>query len=239
MLLTALAILTSHSRGAFLASAAMGFYFFLKSPRKLSLGLAMLIAVPVLLSMMPEAWFERMETIQTYDRDASAMGRINAWWFAWRLALEHPFVGGGFMAFSPEIFAQYAPVPDDFHDAHSIFFEVLAEHGFIGLALFLALGILAFRSASWVVRHAKVHPQLTWASNLAAMCQVSLIGYVVGGAFLGLAYFDLYYHLVAMIVLTRVRVEQVLAEDKRTGTIAEQPLVESETTQLPAERNAS
>jgi len=42
-----------------------------------------------------------------------------------------------------------------------------------------------------------------------------------------------------MIVLTRVRVEQVLAEDKRTGTIAEQPLVESETTQLPAERNAS
>ena len=33
----------------------------------------------------------------------------------------------------PEMFARYAPDPDDVHDAHSIYFEVLGEHGFVGL----------------------------------------------------------------------------------------------------------
>ena len=33
------------------------------------------------------------------------------------------------------------------------------------------------------------------------MTQVSMIGYAVGGAFLGLSYFDLYYHLIAIIVV--------------------------------------
>ena len=46
------------------------------------------------------------------------------------------------------------------------------------------------------------HPELEWASELAAMTQVSVVGYAVGGMFLGLAYFDLYYHLVAILVLT-------------------------------------
>ena len=41
-------------------------------------------------------------------------------------------------------------------------------------------------------------------SDLAAMLQVSLIGYAASGAFLGLAYFDLYYHLIALIVILRV-----------------------------------
>jgi hypothetical protein len=40
-----------------------------------------------------------------------------------------------------------------------------------------------------------------WASDLAAMIQVSLIGYAVGGAFLGLAYFDLPYHLMIIVLL--------------------------------------
>jgi len=33
------------------------------------------------------------------------------------------------------------------------------------------------------------------------MIQVSLIGYAAGGAFLGMAYFDLPYHLVIILVL--------------------------------------
>jgi len=36
---------------------------------------------------------------------------------------------------------------------------------------------------------------------LAAMCQVSLVGYAVGGAFLSLAYFDLPYNILVMLVV--------------------------------------
>ena len=36
------------------------------------------------------------------------------------------------------------------------------------------------------------------------MVQVSLIGYLVGGAFLSLSYFDFPYNLMTLVVLTRV-----------------------------------
>jgi probable O-glycosylation ligase (exosortase A-associated) len=113
-------------------------------------------------------------------------------------------LGGGFEAFRPEMFAAYAPNPSMVHDAHSIFFEVLGEHGFVGLALFLLLGVMTWRSASWIIRHARGHPQKRWAADLAAMVQVSLVGYASAGAFLGLAYFDFYYTLVATVILIRI-----------------------------------
>ena len=36
--------------------------------------------------------------------------------------------------------------------------------------------------------------------SLANMCQVALIGYAIGGAFLSLAYFDLPYSIVVVLV---------------------------------------
>ena len=40
------------------------------------------------------------------------------------------------------------------------------------------------------------------------MCQVALAGYAVGGAFLSLAYFDLPYDVMVLIVLTRIWVQK-------------------------------
>ncbi|MDO8706945.1 MAG: putative O-glycosylation ligase, exosortase A system-associated [Sulfuricaulis sp.] len=208
MVLTVLSIFASYSRGAILAVAAMGLFLLFKSRKKGPIILMALVAVPLMLSFMPEEWFERLHTIKTYEQDASALGRINAWWFAFNVAVERPLVGGGFEVFDPELFQRYAPVPDDFHDAHSIYFQVLGEHGFVGLILFMLLGWLSFRSAAWVIRHTKEIAELTWARDLASMIQVSLIGYAVGGAFLGLAYFDLYYHLVAIALLIRAYVSR-------------------------------
>lgn len=201
MVLTALSIATSYSRGAFLAACAMVLLLWLKGPHKVRTAAALLLLIPAILAFMPEKWYERMQTIQTFEQDVSAMGRINAWGFALNLALDRPLVGGGYLAFTPALFEQYAPQPDDFHDAHSIYFEVLGEHGFVGLALFLALLFATFRLAGRIVRETKARPDLSWAKNLAAMVQASVVGYAVGGAFLGLAYFDLYYHLVALAVL--------------------------------------
>jgi probable O-glycosylation ligase (exosortase A-associated) len=208
--LCVLSIFASHSRGALLAGSAMAIFLLWKSPHRLRMGLAMVVAIPLILSFMPDAWFERMGTIRTYEQDSSAMGRVNAWWFAYNLALERPGVGGGFESFTPELFKYYAPDPLDVHDAHSIYFEILGEHGFVGLVLFLMVGLFAVRTGTWVIRHARELPELQWARNLAALLQVSIIGYAVGGVFLGLAYFDLYYHFVALLVLLRMEVQNAL-----------------------------
>ena len=56
----------------------------------------------------------------------------------------------------------------------------------------------------------KEQPELRWAYDLAAMIQVSLVGYMVAGAFLSLAYFDLFYLLVAIVVATQDVVARAL-----------------------------
>jgi len=201
--LFAFSIVGSQSRGAFLAGGAMAFFLFFRSRRKFVLGVGIIIALSVVLAFMPADWFERMATIKDFKQDGSAMGRINAWGFAINLALDRPLVGGGFDTFTRSLFFQYAPDPLDFHDSHSIYFEVLGEHGFVGLALFLALGFMVLRQGSRVARLCRDRPDLLWASDLVRMGQVSMVGYAVGGAFLGRAYFDLYYHVLAIILIAQ------------------------------------
>jgi len=202
MLLSAAAALGSHSRGALLAIAAMAVYLWLKSPKKMGFGVFLSLAGVLLVIFMPENWSERMHSISSYEEDASAMGRINAWWTAVNVARAH-VTGAGFDMYSPVIFSRFAPDPRDIHAAHSIYFQVLGEHGFIGLFLFLAIWWSVWRMARSITNTKSTDPSLLWAKQLAAMCQVSLVGYFVGGAFLSLAYFDLPYNLLVMTVLTK------------------------------------
>lgn len=203
MLLSALAALGSYSRGALLAIAAMIVFMWLKSRHKLAGGALIALLAPLALLFMPERWGERMDSIGTYQEDESAMGRINAWYMAWNLARDR-FFGGGFEIAEPGTFFLYAPHPTDIHAAHSIYFQALGEHGFIGLGLYLLLLGMTWRSAAWIVRHSRHRPELEWAQQLATMIQASFAGFAVGGAFLSLLYFDVPYYLMGVIVATRL-----------------------------------
>jgi len=231
MLFVTAAVIGTYSRGAFLAISVMAFFLFLKGNRKLLLGSIAVIVAVVGISLMPAKWSERMATIKTWKSDSSALGRVTAWRMAIKLANDRPLVGGGFDTFRPEVYVTYLPnlksyygeggIQNEVPDAHSIYFEVLGEHGYIGLTLFLLLGILTLRLGK-VVRN-KIHDRtdLHWAGYLATMVQVSVIGYSVGGAFLGLAYFDLYYHLMAIMVLTNQVVDDRLAEIPHVVRVAD------------------
>ncbi len=212
MLLCTFAALGSYSRGALLAIAAMGAFLWLKSQHKLRLGLLLIIAIPPALAFMPERWAERMDTIHSYEEDGSVQGRFNAWWMAYNLAKDRPLTGGGFEVSMPELFYRYAPNPNDLHAAHSVYFQALGEHGFVGLGLYLLLWLLTWRTGSWIIRNTANLKEYRWASNLATMIQVSLIGFAVGGTFLSLLYFDVPFYLMAAMVATRVLVEKELKE---------------------------
>lgn len=206
MVMCAASALGSQSRGALLAISAMAFYFWWHGKSKLGVGIAlMLVAVPLVL-FMPDTWSDRMSTIGTYQEDASAMGRINAWWSAWNSAFHYPF-GVGFNSARPELFALYAPEPIA-RAAHSIYFQVLGNHGFVGLFIFLGIFISTWRSAGWLRNQKITAPDTQWCNDLGTFCQVSLAGYAVGGAFLSLSYFDLPYNVMVMVVLTRIWVEK-------------------------------
>jgi probable O-glycosylation ligase (exosortase A-associated) len=210
MLLCGLSVLASYSRGAALGILAMAGFLWWKSRTKLVTALALAVLVPVVIGFMPEKWEDRMRSVQNYEQDGSAMGRLNAWGMAINLANDRPFVGGGFETFNLEIFRRYAPDPAYFQGAHSIYFQMLGEHGYVGLMLFLLLWILVWRDASWIINRSRNQSELRWASDLARMIQVSLVGYAVGGAFLNRAYFDLPYDLLVALVLTRLLVQKEL-----------------------------
>jgi putative inorganic carbon (hco3(-)) transporter len=206
MLLCVAAALGSQSRGALLAIAAMAAVMWWRSEKKFITGIAVVVVAIAILAFLPETWWARMSTIGQYKDDGSAMGRINAWWMAWNLAKAN-FFGGGFSIYKPDLFALYAPDPTDIHAAHSIYFMVLGEHGFIGLFLFLLMWIFVWSSAGWLRKQGKKAKETDWLSHLGAMCQVSLAGYAVGGTFLSLSYYDLPYNVLVLVVLGRRWIE--------------------------------
>ena len=200
MLLCAVAAIGSQSRGALLAIVAMTAVMWLRSDKKIVATILLFLAGVVVLAVMPPEWWTRMGTIGTYQDDSSASGRINAWWMAWNLAKAN-FFGGGFVVAQAELFARYAPDPTSILAAHSIYFMVLGEHGFVGLFLFLMMWTFVWFSARRLRIQGSKNPQTQWLSHLGGMCQVSLAGYAVGGAFLSLSYYDLPYNILVLVVL--------------------------------------
>lgn len=199
MLLCAAAAIGTHSRGGFLAIAAMSVMFWWRSSRKGLIGGMLLFVVLVALPMMPEHWWDRMSSISEYQEDASAMGRINAWGVAYEVAKNNLFGGG--MSYQHEVFfILYGQYETIVRAAHSIYFQVLGNHGFVGLFLFLAIWFSTYRVAGWLRKNARNQEQTKWAADLGAMVQVSLVGYAAGGAFLSLSYFDLPYNMMILVV---------------------------------------
>lgn len=199
-LLTLLTIFGTQSRGDVVGMAGMLFFLIAKSRKKSILFLSMIIILPVTIALLPDSWHERMHTIANYHLDSSAMGRINAWGAAINIAKDN-LTGGGFKGLPlPWVFHKYAQNPNDIHDAHSIYFQVLAEHGFPGFILFLLIAFTSWRLASSIMKITNSNQELQWLYDLCSMIQVSFIGYWTAGAFLGLADFDLYYCLIAILV---------------------------------------
>jgi probable O-glycosylation ligase (exosortase A-associated) len=202
-----IAVLGTYSRGAAVGLGVTAVALLVKSRHRMSLALFAGVALAAAVQFMPEQWHGRIASIFAYEEDASAQGRLQSWRYALEVAREHPVVGGGFEVFR----GNKAATAAGYRAAHSIYFEVLGEHGYVGLAIFLALGVGAYFSAGAIVRQARDHPELSWAADLAAMVQVSIAAYAVAGLFLNLATFDLYYHLIAIVVITHALVRQCLA----------------------------
>jgi probable O-glycosylation ligase (exosortase A-associated) len=213
-IMSIVSIIFTYSRGGFLTLAAVGMLLLVKSRYK---AFAVVIAAVIIFfssTYIPEKWFERIDTIRTYEEDNSAMGRINAWHTAFNIAKDRPLIGGGFETFTWQVFHLYAPSPSNIHDVHSIYFEIMGEHGFVAFGLFLILIFCALLTAMKLKRTARINKQINWAESYASMFQISLIAYMVGGIFLGRAYFDLFYNIVAMVVITKILIEKELNTEK-------------------------
>ena len=122
-----------------------------------------------------------------------------------------PGGGGGFRTFTKDVYEAYVPgyaYAGAEHDAHSIYFQVLGEHGFVGLGIFVALLVATLIGLRRVANKARHDPSHKWIGDLARMCEISVLGYVVSGTFLSMSYFDLFYHLVAITAILKTLVAE-------------------------------
>jgi len=213
--------LLTYSRGGFLGLIVVAGLLLLKSRYKLLAAPLAAIALVFALWFLPQQWFGRMGTIQKHEEDLSAMSRVVTWKVLWQFALDHPIAGGGFLLYSPNISARYlykALPPDEARkwmglqaSAHSIWFAVLAEHGFIALFFYVMLFVSTFMSLRWLKRAARSYPSLGWMENYGSLLSVSFWAFMVAGSFLDFAYFDLIFQLIAIVVILRNLAQRELA----------------------------
>ena len=153
---------------------------------------------------------------------------MRSWTFAYRLWRDHPIFGGGFDTFTLPLYSKYGmALADDelgqVRGPHSIYFQMLAEHGIVGLMLFLSMIMCCVWSCRKIKRRFR-HDTQSWLAQYANMIQLAFVPYVISGAFLGRAYFDLFYQLVATVILLQVFARREMQKRQRENFVALQPL---------------
>jgi len=228
----AVAVIGTQSRGGFIALMALVGYMYIKSDRKILMTVLIAAIVLGLSYLVSSDWSSRIDTIATAENDDSFMGRVVAWKLSFIMAMNHPFFGGGFK--SLEYFPNWANLSKDFFTyswfytgsalpnttvaraAHSVYFQVLGEHGFVGLALYLGALAGSFFKAGKVSRSARRAGAPAWIATVATMLQLSIFAFGLGGAALSFAYFDLIFALFGLVLVLEQRVlPAALAQRKR------------------------
>jgi probable O-glycosylation ligase (exosortase A-associated) len=191
----------TYSRGALVGLIAVSACMLLLSNQKMLLIPVALLAFLFAVFVAPQKLRDRMSQT-TNTEEASARSRLNSWEFSWNLANAYPVMGGGFEAFTPSLYAQYGPNPRDVHGPHSIYFGVLAEHGFVGFFLYFLLVADCLVVLHRIVKLAHLHGD-EQSAHYANMLRFSLVGFLASGMFLGHTYFDFYFTIVACVAILR------------------------------------
>jgi O-antigen ligase len=224
-------ILLSQSRGGILALALFGILTLLGERRRLrTLALLGLVGVGIMLSAPTGAW-ERMEDLVTAYRagdvgqaDSSAEQRMTIWRVATDVIRENPTTGVGLGAYS-QAHGEHAATSPEYslaagnRDVHNTFLGVLAETGWPGLLLFLALLINVIRDSIRTRRRLRGA-----ASDQLRYLEFALYAYLLAGVFGTFFHLTfLYLHLALIVAFASVLRRQVHFETASADWFAEQP----------------
>ena len=211
----AVAIIGSSSRAAFLGAIGMAGLVWIRSQKKLPATVCLGILIPFALWWAPDSWYERIGTITATDEqgqyEGSAQSRLDTWNMIINLTKARPILGAGLDPWRQDLYLRYSDTfqpGDRAQAAHSVYFSILAEHGIVGLVLFFALFAAGWRIASRTIIAAEREPDTQWIASLMRMMQISIFGFLVAGAFHQLPYFDLPWHMLAIVTICQLMVRE-------------------------------
>jgi probable O-glycosylation ligase (exosortase A-associated) len=217
--LTVIAVPFTYSRSGIVGLAIVLGMLFLSARRRVLMMPVVVLAAVAFMWYAPERLVERIQTLENVEADESAQLRFMSWQVGYRIVADRPVVGGGFRVFLQRAtYDLYLPdYPRPFgHDAHSIYFNLLGEHGWVGLGIFLTLIASTFLTLNRLRRIGAEAPEVAWISNYARAVQVSLVAYLISGLALSLAYFDLAYQLFVITII----LEGLARQEKAANTVS-------------------
>jgi probable O-glycosylation ligase (exosortase A-associated) len=193
--------ITTYSRGGFLTAAVLGIFGLVRSPKKFRALVGTAIIAAVVLSVMPQQFWDRMNTINATDeeRDDSAAGRLHFWNVARIMANAKPLTGVGFNGFS--LSYETYNGPGEFigeRAVHSVWFGLLSEMGYPGLTLFVLLLASSLWSCWRVSVKCKRDPDKRDLRLYANALMTSIVTFAVGGTFLSFQYNEMIWHLIGL-----------------------------------------
>lgn len=206
-----LGVISANSRGGTIALGVLACYYWWISGKKIAYPLIICIAAIIALNFMPDGWLDRMSSIQNASTDNSFIHRLTSWKLSYLIALEYPFLGLSFDSVANKVvwlgyvneldsvnWFIHTPIPDKGFVAHSIYFEVLGNQGFIGLLLFLFMLRVGYTKTKYIIK--QINDENDWRHKLANSLRASLVAFCVGGALLNAAYNELLFMLLAFII---------------------------------------
>ncbi len=202
--MTMITIILTHSRGAFLALSCTVFLLVWRSHNRLAGMSAGILLVLSGLILAPASYTERLGTLSNVEEDGSAMGRLDAWRTAGEMIKGNPILGVGFGKFEDN-YERYDPKrvegrASGSRVAHNSYLQIWAECGTPAFLMYLSLILLSFVDVWRVRKEARTRYFSSWILNYCTMFECTLLAFSVGAMFLNRAHFDLFYHMVAIIV---------------------------------------
>lgn len=200
-------IICTESRQAFLAILLYGVYIFMTSKRKVYFSVVLLLTLSLGIGFVPDSYWDRMKTIQNYEEDASATGRLEIWTQAVELWKENPFFGigpGNFKKISPEYLGQERVT-------HNTYFQILSEQGLFGFIMFYLIMSLTIISLGRLVKLFRYHDQASEIYSYASMARMGLLGVLICCLFQNKANHEfLYFSCAVAASLNRIKYQYQL-----------------------------
>lgn len=196
--------LGTYERSALVGLVVLAGYMWMRSKHKLGFGIVVSIAAIVIVFSMSAKFDSRVLTISDYQQESSALGRILVWRWTLGYVATHPF-GGGFNSYVIDHIEFPAeggsPATIVFGKAfHSTYFEVLGEHGWVGLGIFLAVVAITYFRLYTLARRVRPIPELKWVADLADALQSGMAVFLTAGAFVSLGFQPMFWYFVALSV---------------------------------------
>ena len=194
----------TYERSALIGLVVLGVYMWVRTKHKIGFGIVLAVVACLIIYTTSGAWNARVATIGNFEQENSAYVRILVWRWTLGFVADHP-LGGGFAAYLvdhielPGVGAE--PGYTEFGRAfHSSYFEVLGEHGYPGLVIFLLLAGSTFLMLRRLAKKARPYPELQWVVGLSNALQSGLAVFLTSGAFVGLAFQPMFWYFISMSI---------------------------------------